>query len=118
MSEATTDQLIAHMSTRFGTLEDSVERVERGIFGDSAIGHRGVVARLDAIDETHEKTAQVHGTMTDDRVAGDRRTNKRIDEVERYVQRVEKKIDRMLFAFMGAGLVSGGSVAAFLSRLG
>jgi hypothetical protein len=118
MSQETTDQLIAHLASRFETLQESVERVERGIFGDSAIGHRGLVARIDTIEAVHDEVGAVHGAMEKDWKAGDRRIHERIDGVTAYVRRVERKIDRLLFAFVGAGVVSGGSVAAIFAQLG
>jgi hypothetical protein len=119
----TTDELLAHLSHRLKKMQDSIDRVERGIFGDTEIGHRGLVRRVDDLDLVSEGASAVHQGMEERRADGDKRAHERIDAATRKVDaversvlvevaRVEKKIDRLLWAFVGAGVVSGGSVAA------
>jgi hypothetical protein len=119
----TTDELLAHLSHRLKDMQDSIERVERGIFGDTEIGHRGLVKRVDDLDQAERGATAIHQAIEERRAAGDKRAHERIDETHKKVDvversvltevaRVEKKIDRLLWAFVGAGVVSGGSVAA------
>lgn len=45
---------------------ESITRVERALSGDSAVGHRGIVQRIDAVEtkvETHDRKLLVWGSL-------------------------------------------------------
>jgi len=107
----TTVQLLGELNNRF-------ERVERAILGDDSIGHLGLVKRTEMLEVLGRDAQIVHDGIDARRIGGDKRTHERIDGVFVELARVEKKIDRLLWAFAGAGAVAGGSIAGFARLIG
>lgn len=107
----TTEALLEELNRRFS-------RVERAILGDDTIGHLGLVRRVESLEVLGKDAQVTHDAIDTRRQDGDKRAHERIDGVFVELARVEKKIDRLLFAFMGAGVVAGGSVAGVARLLG
>jgi len=102
--DLTTEHLLEDLSRRFS-------RVERALLGDDSIGHLGLLKRTEMLEVLGRDSQNVHDGIDERRRDGDARAHERID-------RVEKKIDRLLWAFAGAGVVAGGSVAGLIRALG
>lgn len=115
MTDLSQEELLKDLHTRFN-------RVERAILGDPSVGHRGLVNRVENLERLGESAPEVHGAIDQRRVEGDRRAHDRIDELDTSTRdrltSIEKKLDRAIWlvtgAFIGGGLIGGGSVWAIL----
>lgn len=61
---------------------DRLERIEKALMGDTAIGLTGMVGRLNRLDRLAEDATTVHASIDQRRVDGDSRLHKRVDALE------------------------------------
>jgi hypothetical protein len=88
-------------------------RVERAIMGDPSVGHKGLVTRVEALETLALSAPELHQTIDDRRIEGDRRLHDRIDRQEELardeVAAIGKKVDRIIYVFAGAFLGGAGT---------
>jgi len=135
MSAELTPELVAALER----LPTSVDRLERALLGDPTIGHRGIVQRTERLEVLADGIHAVHNEIEGRRKEGDIRSHERIDlldktwkqeltqqhednraELEQIKddgRRVEKKVDRLIYVFLGAGAVTGGGLGFLIREL-
>ena len=110
-------------------LDPRIERMERAILGEGAIGHLGLVDRVKDLETAARSISEVHGQMEERRIDGDRRLHERIDHIHNgkastedmmklsgEVNKMARKFDRIIWIVAGVGIGSGG-LGAWLSSL-
>lgn len=118
MPEATLTQIAASLDLVLTRLE----RVESAIVGDESIGHRGLTKRVMALEAAERSFEATHEGIDNRRLEGDRRLHERLDEstakLDGEVQRIEKKLDRIIWVAAGIGIASGGGAALLAKAFG
>ena len=121
-------QLSAELVESLTAMPEAVNRLHRALIGDATIGHRGVVERLGMLEQVERSIPAVHASIDDRRIEGDRRAHERIDEIAEKFEtevdairddgrRIERKVDRLIWLFLGAGAVTGGGVGFLVREL-
>ena len=121
-------QLSPELIASLTAMPDAVDRLHRALIGDQTIGHRGVVERLGVLEAVERAIPEVHAKIDERRVEGDRRAHERIDEIDKKYdaeveairddgRRIERKVDRLIWLFLGAGAVTGGGVGFLVREL-
>ena len=92
-------------------------RVERALMGDPSVGHRGLVTRVESLEQLGADAPEVRAAIDQRRTDGDKRLHERLDEHQEEtrdaVAAVGRKVDRIIYVFAGAflgGLGTGGGV--------
>ena len=122
-----TDQM-ADLVDAVADITSGIARLERALLGDVSIGHQGLVARVSDLENLARSAATLHDGIDDRRAVddtrlGDRmdelatRTHIEFDEIRDGTNRVERKIDRLLWVVLGAGLVTGGGFSYIVQSL-
>ncbi|MDP3973162.1 MAG: hypothetical protein Q8P61_09680 [Candidatus Nanopelagicales bacterium] len=130
-------ELTPELIAALGQLPASVGRLERALLGDPTIGHKGLVQRTERLEVLADGIHAIHNEIEGRRKEGDARAHNRVDQLEIQWRselkqqhddnraeieqikddgrRVEKKVDRLIYVFLGAGAVTGGGLG-FLIR--
>ena len=108
MPDTHVPQLSAELVAALVELPAITRRLERAILGDPSIGHAGLVERLASLELVEKQLPEVHQQMDGRRAAGDQHTLSLIEELASDGRRIERKVDRLIWLFIGAGAVTGG----------
>ena len=114
----------AEILGRLDGIERHLGRLETALIGDVAVGHKGIVARLETLEIVNVESPNVHQGIEDRAADGRSKIHERIDELEEHTnQRISQLFDqwnRVKYTAagigVGIGLVSGVS-AAWISNL-
>lgn len=95
----TLESLVEDLAVRFG-------RVERAILGDPSVGHHGLVARMERVENEHAEVPTAHSEMDKARIGGDKRAHEHIEQVESrlgdQIAGLERKVDNLRWTVTGA----------------
>lgn len=109
---------IAHLDSRltglFEALNDRLERIEASLLGDQDLGLKGMVRRVERLDELADSSSDVHAAIEQRRTDGDRRLHERIDEQE---ARWEGRWNKLIGIVVGATVASAGGAAWIVQML-
>ena len=100
-------------------LEPRLGAIERSIRGDD-LGNPGLVRRIDSVERVHQSIDAVHAEMraTAANAAAAKADRHEVEDLSEQVRRLSQRIDRAFWAFVGAGIASGGGAAAIARILG
>lgn len=112
-------------------IDPRIERLEHAILGDPAIGHVGLVTRLVTVEDFIRQAGQLHAAIEDRARESTARVHGRIDELDTSkaeledlkaltaeVHALRQRLDRIVYAIVGAILASGGGGYALARFLG
>lgn len=114
-------------------LKEAVREVHTAIIGDERLGHRGLVARVDHLEQIERDRPQTHGKIEQNRIDGDKRSHERIDETNERITEVERQFTASLAGLtqevktskayligvgVGSAILGGGGVWGLTQALG